>query len=130
MRTLTLILCLLALRGHAADLMTADQFDAYTRGKTFIYGNAGGPYGAEEYLDDRRVRWSFLDGRCQEGAWYQKGDLICFTYDVEPEPQCWSFRRGANGLVARFAGDPQAQDLYEVERSARPLLCVGPDVGV
>lgn len=131
MRALVFATCLFALPAIAQDAMTAQEFDAYTRGHTFTYGGMGSaPYGAEEYLDNRRVRWSFLDGRCQEGEWYAKDGLICFTYNGEPEPQCWRFRRGASGLVAQFANDPSMGTLYEVERNDEPLYCTGPDIGV
>lgn len=130
MRIAIALTCLFALPVQAQTLMSAEAFDAYTKGKTFYYGSAGQPYGAEEYLDDRRVRWSFLDGRCQEGEWYEQDGLICFVYDVTPEPQCWSFEQGSRGLIARFENDPTQSELYEVEKSAEPLLCLGPDVGV
>ncbi|WP_324752681.1 hypothetical protein [Roseovarius sp. Pro17] len=130
MRTLIVILTLLASPALAQGMMTADEFEAYTEGKTFTYGSLGAPYGTEQYLANRRVRWSFLDRRCQEGEWYEDNGLICFVYDTEPDPQCWSFRRGAGGLIAQFENDPGLTELYEVERSEEPLMCIGPDIGV
>ncbi|QIE46202.1 hypothetical protein G5B38_12065 [Pseudohalocynthiibacter aestuariivivens] len=132
MRHLCLSLALIcaATSGTAQNLMSASEFDSYTLGKTFYYGSVGAPYGAEEYLDDRRVRWSFLDGKCQEGQWYEEDGLICFVYDNQPDPQCWSFQQGNNGLIARFENNPENTELYEVEKSVEPLLCLGPDVGV
>ncbi|MFU8883600.1 MAG: hypothetical protein ACNA7Q_14640, partial [Rhodobacterales bacterium] len=47
---------------QSSQRMSAEAFDSYTRGQTFTYGAGAEPYGAEEYLDNRRVRWSFLDG--------------------------------------------------------------------
>lgn len=125
-------LCLLLLgqAALAAPSMSATEFDDYTRGKTFYYGSGGQAYGAEEYLDNRRVRWTFLDGHCQEGIWYQANGLICFVYETEPEPQCWSFERTAGGMIARFENDPGALALYEVEQSREPLMCLGPEIGV
>lgn len=110
--------------------MTAAEFDAYTRGQTFYYGAEGSAYGAEEYLDNRRVRWSFLDGQCQDGRWYQAGEAICFVYENRPEPQCWLFFRATEGLVARFQGEGRMAELYEVEKSEDPLMCLGPEIGV
>ena len=111
--------------------MTAAEFDAYTRGKTFHYGTEGAePYGAEEYLPGRRVRWSFLDGECQEGYWYADGPRICFVYESEPAPQCWRFERGSGGLEARFEGEDGVTELYEMHKSREPLMCPGPKVGV
>ena len=117
------------LRAQTSAPMTAEAFDAYTRGQTFTYGTGAGPYGAEEYLEGRRVRWSFLDGRCQDGEWYEDNGLICFVYDANPEPQCWSFYRTPGGIVARFEDDPSRTTLYEITRSAAPLMCLGPEVG-
>ena len=129
MRILPVILfTLVPSLAHAA--MTADEFDAYTKGKTFIYGAGGAPYGVEQYLDNRRVRWSFVEGECQEGEWYEEDGLICFVYDTEPDPQCWSFEAGPNGLIARFENDPTEVELYEAGQSDTPLICPGPDVGV
>jgi hypothetical protein len=130
MRMLVLLLSILAAPTLADGAMTATEFDAYTKGKTFSYGIDGAPYGVEQYLDNRRVRWSFVEGTCQDGEWYEDDGLICFVYDIEPEPQCWSFRQGQNGLIAKFENDPTAIELYEVGRSPSPLICPGPDVGV
>ena len=130
MRLISLVLAAL-LAGPAAAEMSAEAFDAYTRGQTFYYGTEGeAPYGAEEYLPGRRVRWSFLDGECQEGYWYADGPLICFVYENRPEPQCWSFERRAGRLVARFEGETPMAELYEVRKSHEPLQCPGPKVGV
>ncbi|WP_297771480.1 hypothetical protein [uncultured Roseovarius sp.] len=130
MRVLTLSAALAGLALPALAQMSGAEFDAYTRGHTFYYGAGGAPYGGEEYLPDRRVRWSFLDGRCQDGHWYEENGLICFVYENRPDPQCWSFERAEGGLVARFAGDRTMSELYEVERSEAPLMCLGPDLGV
>ena len=110
--------------------MTAEEFDAYTRGKTLFYGLDGSPYGAERYLDNRRVVWSFLDGECKDGVWYEQEGQICFIYEDRLDPQCWTFSQGPSGLIARFQNDPQATELYEAEDIGEEMLCYGPDVGV
>ena len=131
MRVLTLILWLLAaLPAAAQSLMTAQEFDDYTRGKTLYYGNGATPYGAEIYLPDRRVRWSFLDGVCKDGEWYEANGLICFVYEDRPDPQCWSFEKGPRGLIARFENNPAVTPLYEATESQVEMLCLGPKVGV
>ena len=115
----------------AQGLMSADEFDRFTRDKTFYYGVDGQSYGAEEYLPNRRVIWTFLDGRCQNGIWYEEDGLICFEYEAIDERQCWTFREAENGgLIARFKDDPEELELYEVQRSGEPLQCPGPDIGV
>jgi hypothetical protein len=127
---ISLGLILLAPVLHAQNTMGAAAFDAYTQGKTFYYGAQGTAYGAEEYLPNRRVKWSFLDGECQEGYWYEDNGLICFVYDHRPDAQCWSFAKTAEGLVARFMTDTSETELYEVEQSDAPLDCKGPRIGV
>ena len=85
------LLAATGLASLASAQMGAEEFDALTRGQTFYYGvNGSEPYGAEEYLDNRRVRWSFLDGECVEGSWYEEAGRICFVYENRPEPQCWA----------------------------------------
>ena len=126
--TLALICAFLPLPTLAE--MSAAEFEAYTQGKTLYYGQSGEPYGAEVYHEDRRVQWSFLDGRCKEGRWYEAGGLICFVYEDNPTPQCWSFTESTSGLVARFENDPTQIELYEAQEQNDPLLCLGPEVGV
>lgn len=131
-----IILCLslsalAPLAALAGDVMSAEEFDTFTRGKTFFYGVNGREYGAEEYLPNKRVIWTFLDGQCQNGIWYEENGMICFEYDTIEARQCWTFRRNGDGdLVARFQDDPEELELYEVQRSGAPLDCPGPDVGV
>ena len=110
--------------------MTAEEFDSYTRGKTLYYGNGDTPYGAEIYLPNRRVRWSFLDGECRNGEWYEDDGLICFIYEDRTDPQCWSFEQGSRGLIARFENDPAVTPLYEANESTEEMLCLGPKIGV
>lgn len=129
-RVLILLALLMALPAFAGPKMTADEFDAYTMGKTLFYGRMGDAYGAEIYLPDRRVRWSFLDGECKEGEWYEEAGLICFVYDDNQTPQCWSFERGSGGLIARFENDPAATELYEASNQGEEMLCLGPKIGV
>lgn len=123
-------LCLLATPALADPAMSGAEFEAYATGKTLHYGYSGQPYGGEEYLEGRRVRWSFLDGKCKDGIWYEDAGNICFVYEDEPEPQCWSFEQRASGLVAKFQNNPDYEELYEVEHKNEPLLCLGPEVGV
>ncbi len=115
----------------AEATMSAAEFEAYVTGRTLTYATRGGaPYGAEQYLPNRRVIWTFLDGECLEGIWYEDAGQICFLYDFAPEPQCWTFWEGGAGLIARFENDPEARELYEVRQSSEPLRCLGPEVGV
>ncbi|MCV6586096.1 MAG: hypothetical protein OIF47_11225 [Marinibacterium sp.] len=119
-----------ALPATADTPLSADAFDAYTHGKTLFYGADGALYGVECYLPNRRVVWSFLDGRCQDGIWYPQGDEICFVYEDVPGPQCWTFHKGPSGLRAYFESQPPATELYEAQDVGEDMLCLGPDVGV
>ncbi len=125
-----LVFCLAASSSLAQGLMSADAFDNYTRGKTLYYGFDGEAYGVERYLDDRRVIWSFLDGRCKEGVWYEENGQICFVYEDRLDPQCWTFSEAPGGLIARFENNPDATELYEAQDIGEEMLCYGPDVGV
>lgn len=109
--------------------MSAAEFDAYTRGRTFHYAEGGTPYGIEEYLPGQRVRWSYLGGECRAGRWYAQDGAICFVYEDNPVPQCWAFRRGASGLTARFLGESDTL-LYEMRSTDTPMDCAGPYTGV
>ncbi len=124
-------LCLAAACGAAGaeTPLSAAEFEAYTTGKTLTYTALGQPFGVEEYLENRRVRWSFLDGECQDGTWYPAGELICFAYEGIAEHQCWSFFRGASGLRALYRNDPAQTEVYETRASDEPMLCLGPKVG-
>lgn len=121
---------LTALPAFGASPLTASDFEAYVTGKTLYYGLSGQSYGVEEYLPDRQVRWSFLDGKCKDGFWYEDADRICFVYEDNPDPQCWSFFKEGNGLRAVFENDPDGTTLYEANQDDAPMLCYGPDVGV
>ena len=115
---------------HAAEPMSAAEFDTYTTGKTLFYGQSGSPYGAEIYMENRRVKWSFLDGECKDGQWYADGPEICFVYEDRSEPQCWLFYLESGGLVAEFRGDQSQPELYEARDIGEEMLCLGPRTGV
>jgi hypothetical protein len=122
--------CLCAMPLTAQTPLSAEAFDDYTRGKTLFYGNNGVAYGVERYLDGRRVIWSFLDGDCREGVWYEQEEQICFIYEDRLEPQCWTFSVGPGGLSAQFENEPQSTQLYEAEDIGEEMMCLGPEVGV
>jgi hypothetical protein len=130
---LALATCLLAfpavLDAAEDEPMTAEAFENYSTGKTLFYATGGTAYGAEQYLPGRRVLWAFLGQQCHQGLWYEEAGQICFVYEEKPDPQCWTFYEGPNGLRAQFWGDPATAELIEVESSPDPLICAGPDVG-
>ena len=111
--------------------MTAAEFEAFTTGKTLTYATDGNtPYGAEEYLPGRRVRWAFNGQECKEGQWFEELELICFVYDDDPEPQCWSFFLTPRGLRAQFENREGTAPLYSIAENPEPLFCPGPLIGV
>lgn len=114
----------------AETAMTAAEFEAYATGKTLTYSVGGEVYGAEQYLPGRRVVWAFTKDDCADGRWYDQDGLICFAYENNSVPQCWNFFLGSEGLRAEFVGDAPGSVLSEVDQSATPLICAGPDVGV
>jgi hypothetical protein len=131
MRILCLLVLLICPAALAAETpLSPQEFEARVTGKTLTYSSGGAAYGAEEYLKGRRVRWSFLDGECQDGRWYVAGEQICFIYDQIPEPQCWQFYTSGSRLLARFENDPARTELYETARADEPLMCLGPKIGV
>ncbi|WP_116599160.1 hypothetical protein [Primorskyibacter marinus] len=129
---LSLVLALAVCPGIAASqsAMSAAEFESYVQGKTLYFGYDGEAYGVERYLGNRRVQWSFLDGQCKDGFWYEEADQICFVYDDTPDPQCWTFYQEPGGLRAIFENDPDATTLYEAQQDDDPMLCLGPEVGV
>ncbi len=125
-----LLLTATALPALAAEALSATEFESYVKGKTLYFGKAGQAYGVEEYLNNRRVRWSFLDGKCKDGYWYEEAGQICFVYEDTPDPQCWSFFKEGEGLRAVFQNDPSSTVLYEAQQDDEPMMCLGPEIGV
>lgn len=126
----TLLTILLATSLNAQTPMGATEFEAYTTGKTLYYGYGSTPLGGEEYLPNRRVRWSILDGKCSDGYWYPDGAMICFLYEGSADPQCWSFYQNDAGLTAQHENSPSQRRVSELKATDQPLHCLGPEIGV
>jgi hypothetical protein len=127
---LALALAGLAPPAAAETPLDAAAFEAHVTGKTVTYRRQDFIFGIEEYLPDRRVRWSVAPGQCQYGRWYAEDRFICFVYDDSPESHCWTFWKEEGALVALSDTGLPGEELYEIDRSDRPLDCPGPDVGV
>lgn len=125
-----LALACLAAPALAQTPLTGEEFSAQVTGKTVTYQQQDFVFGIEEYLDGNKVRWSVAPGECQYGSWYAEGDEICFVYEYDPVPHCWSFWLEGGALVALSDTGVPGQELYEVDRNDTPLSCPGPDVGV
>lgn len=132
--TLRLAVALLLASPAAADtLLTAEEFDRLTLGRTMTWAEFGTVYGVEQYLPDRRVRWTVLGDDCKTGHWYhQDGQAICFKYEDDLAPDCWEITALASGadLLARYSTDGPGTAPVVVRETHEPLACFGPDVGV
>jgi hypothetical protein len=126
---LALALASLATAVPAQTPLTADEFEAHVTGKTITYRQQDSLFGIEEYLEGRKVRWSVAPGECQYGSWYAEGPNICFVYEYDPAPHCWTFWKEDGALVALSDTGIPGFELYETDRSDTPLDCPGPDIG-
>ncbi len=128
--TLAVLALFLATPAAAQTPMTAAEFEAYATGKTLDYIADGEVFGREVYLPGRRVRWAFTADECKLGRWYGEGDHICFVYDGDPEPKCWTVWAEGDGLAASYFTDTPDIPPRQVLQTSEPLACPGPDVGV
>jgi len=103
------LLCALAL-SPAPALADSDQplsvedFEAFVQGRTFDTHEQTGRYGVETFLPGRRAIWRDAD-QCLEGTWRPQGDQICFDYQGEPFPYCWTYHDRGDWLMAWLEGD-------------------------
>ena len=125
-----LTLFLTAAPALADPLLTAEEFDALTLGRTMTWSEFGTAYGVEQYLPDRKVRWTYTGDECKTGNWYQDGSAICFQYEGDITPDCWEITRSGPDLLARYTTDPPGTDPVIVTETTVPLACFGPEVGV
>lgn len=121
---------LLATPALAEPPLSAEDFDALTQGRTMTWAEFGQVYGVEQYLPGRRVRWTVLGDDCKLGHWYPEGDLICFQYEDDPTPACWTITRSDTDLYARYAGTDAASAPVVLQETTEPMACFGPEVGV
>lgn len=130
MRLTLLALALAATPAFAETPLTAEEFEAHVTGKTVTYQQYENAFGIEEYLPDRKVRWSTAPNECQYGSWFPEADKICFVYEYNPTPICWTFWMKGGALVALSETGIAGEELYEVDASDQGLPCPGPDIGV
>lgn len=92
--------------------LTAEEFDALTRGTVMDTAIGGSVYGVEKFLPGGRSIWEDERG-CMYGTWKQVGEMICFTYEDDPaNPDCWTYFETPNGLSAQHNGDPSVEPIY------------------
>jgi hypothetical protein len=106
MRALALCTLLLAAPAMAGEKpLSAEEFDALTKGTTFDTYSWGAIYGIEKFLPDRRSLWQDADG-CKYGTWAQVGEQICFYYEDDPQnPDCWIYVDTPEGILGYYQGD-------------------------
>lgn len=126
----SVLLLSLVTPGLAETPISPEQFEAHVTGKTLTYQQFDYIFGVEEYLPDRKVRWSTAPDECQYGSWYPQGKDICFVYEYDPTPACWTFWMKDGALVALSTTGLPGEELHEVQASDQGLPCPGPDVGV
>ena len=119
----------LSLPAMAQEIVSPQEFEALSQGKTLYFTRDGELFGIEQFYKRRRSTWQFADGECDDGIWYPIGDLICFEYTKNPNPQCWTFLKTADGYAARAEGAPPELDLILRSVDQKPLDCKGPEVG-
>ncbi|MEM7243134.1 MAG: hypothetical protein AAF429_13205 [Pseudomonadota bacterium] len=105
------------------SLITPDEFEDISTGKTLHFNNALGYHGSEQYLSNREVRWRFANGQCQLGYWYDQNDAICFQYDNELTPMCWLFWQTERGIEAELLPQGQSSPLVLDFVDTRDILC-------
>lgn len=130
MRLTLLALALAATPAFAEPPLTAEEFEAHVTGKTVTYQQYQNVFGIEEYLPGRKVRWSTAPDECQYGSWFPEADKICFVYEYNPTPICWTFWMKDGALVALSETGIAGEELYEVDATDQGLPCPGPDIGV
>ena len=93
-----------AVLAQADPPLTAEGFEALVQGRTFDTHNGSGRYGVETFLPGRRSIWRDA-AQCMEGRWRAQGNLICFDYQGDPTPYCWTYHDRGGWLEAWLDGD-------------------------
>ncbi len=123
------VILALAAPAVAESIVSPQEFEAMSTGKTLYFTRDGRNFGAEQFYTRRRSLWQFNDGECSDGVWFADGDLICFDYLGNPDTQCWHFLKTNDGFVARAEGAAPDLDITMSGIDKKPLDCKGPAVG-
>jgi hypothetical protein len=123
MKYVALLTLLSSIPLNAETIVSPDEFDTLSKGKTMYFSQDGEHYGTEQFFHDRSSKWRYSDGICENGEWFADGDFICFNYEHAPETQCWHFIKTETGYIARPEGAPKDNfiDLDFIDK--KPLLC-------
>jgi hypothetical protein len=129
LRQALILALVVAVQARAEGPVSPQAFEAMSVGRTLHFTLEGKPFGAEQYFPGRRSLWRFADGTCEAGSWRAEGERIRFTYERDPEPQCWRMVEVGGRLRAALAGDGAGLVLDLSHADDAPLPCPGPDLG-
>lgn len=125
---------LLAAPASAQSPLSAEAFAAHVGTDTVTYTYSTGHRGTADYGPDRTLRWAFAGEPCFDGIWFARNDEICFAYPDGRLSACWHFFQDGGQLrgiaTALGSGAATSLEIRETGRSAAPLACPAPDVGV
>jgi len=124
------MLTLLSVPALAKDIISPEDFEAMSKGKTLYFTFDGSPYGAEQFYTGRRSLWQYGNGECTAGAWHNDGDSLCFLYEDNLELQCWQMYRRDGDIFVKSDTAPEGEELKLDRIDEVPLPCIGPDLGV
>lgn len=112
------------------EIVPLEWFEDHVEGFTLHFERDGAFAGSEMFMEDRKVRWQFPSGQCQDGIWYEEEGAMCFAYEGGGPPQCWNMIRQGDAISARprEATDTSA-DLFLNRRTVVQLSCGGPFLG-
>ena len=125
MRAAVLLLALTApaLAQEIDPPLTAEAFERIVQGKTFDTYDQTGIYGVETFLPGRRAIWRDAE-ECKEGTWRMQGPLICFDYQGDPTPHCWTYHDRGGWMMAWYEGD-RTNDPIMLYPSKDVVTCEG-----
>ena len=110
----------------AQGRMTGAEFEAHVEGRTISFSSPGIPhFGIERYMANRRVMWSAETGECMFGVWYESKGDICFRYEDDPNPHCWTIFDTEPGITGVLTGRDYVTVIHEEPERDDPLICDG-----
>ena len=117
----------------ASPGLSAEEFEAFTAGKTVHFTFEGLPYGSEQFLHGHRTLWHFEGEKtCGWGQWREVEGLICFAYDNAPDEQCWKVTEADGKLRAQQSsgGTALGMTLEMSHADDIALPCPAPSPGI
>ncbi|WP_309664770.1 hypothetical protein [Tabrizicola sp.] len=110
--------------------MTGAEFAAYVGTDTVTYQYSTGERGVADYAPDQSLIWTFEDGTCVNGNWFEDDDRICFAFDDPEMSACWYFFRYTAGIRADITDYSPHVEIHVIARTSAPLPCAAPNLGV